>query len=767
MPVRGPGRHEGRHRGGGAPRACVRRVSACGARGPRATGDARPGAGRAAGVDADVQGPARDARAGELVDGLGRQAVGDVDEREAAVDVDAAHVLAGEAALAGERPDERTRLQAVAVPDGHAVARVAAGARGRRAPPRPGDVTAAGLLGARLARVLHGAVQVLAVGRGDRTVVAHRERGDGGEQVDEVDARVRLDVLAHGVAHDLEASGGDAVGGLAEQGGGAVGADLRGRRDGDLGERRAGGPLDLAQARALGGRDERQRLARAARAAGAPDAVHVGLGLARQVEVDDQADALDVEPARGDVGRDEDVELARAQPFDDPLAVRLRDVARDVGRGDAALHERVADLLGVLAGADEHDRRLGLADGEHARERAGLVAERHHGVRLADGLDRRRLARDGHRHGVDQVLVGDAADLRGHRRGEERDLAARGGPRQDAVDVLGEAHAQHLVGLVEHEELDVGELERAAVDVVDDAARRAHDDLGAAREGALLRQVRRAAVHRDDLQAVDVGGERRDRVGDLHRELTRRRQHDHLHGGEGRVDALQQRQAERRGLAGARLGDADDVAAREQRGDRAGLHRGRRGEAEARDGGQDVGGQAQVGERAGLGGRGGRGEGSGQRRAHAGNRSGGSGGGPGRRHDGARRRSPRFQTTRRSDGARTLHDAGGGCRLRRRPPHERGCDRLQLSRTAYRPCRAHPRTAPGDVAHRGRRPRAVRVTRGRARGLRSRGRRPARPARPRRGRGPRRRRRARRAAARPPGRRPRPPRRPPRRRVRC
>ena len=51
---------------------------------------------------------------------------------------------------------------------------------------------------------------------------------------------------------------------------------------------------------------------------------------------------------------------------------------------------------------------------------------------------------------------------------------------QDPLDVLDEAHAQHLVGLVEHDGLDAREVERAAPQVVHDAARRADDDVHAA-----------------------------------------------------------------------------------------------------------------------------------------------------------------------------------------------------------------------------------------------------------------------------------------------
>ena len=51
--------------------------------------------------------------------------------------------------------------------------------------------------------------------------------------------------------------------------------------------------------------------ARAARAAGAADAVHVVLGDVRQLEVDDVRQLLDVEAARGDVGRDEHRHVGR------------------------------------------------------------------------------------------------------------------------------------------------------------------------------------------------------------------------------------------------------------------------------------------------------------------------------------------------------------------------------------------------------------------------------------------------------------------------
>ena len=61
---------------------------------------------------------------------------------------------------------------------------------------------------------------------------------------------------------------------------------------------------------------------------------------------------------------------------------------------------------------------------------------------------------------------------------------------EQPLDVGQEAEVEHLVGLVEDERLDVGDVERAAVAQVDQAARGADDDVDAGR------RARRAAARR-------------------------------------------------------------------------------------------------------------------------------------------------------------------------------------------------------------------------------------------------------------------------------
>ena len=176
---------------------------------------------------------------------------------------------------------------------------------------------------------------------------------------------------------------------------------------------------------------------------------------------------------------------------------------------------------------------------------------------------------------------------------------------QDRLDVLGEAHVEHLVGLVEHQEAQLAQVERALVEVVHDPARRADDDVHAAAQRAELDAVALAAVDGQHVHAGQVAGVLLERLADLQRELAGRRQDERLRLLLAQVEPRQDRQRERRGLAGAGLGQADDVAAVEHGRDRRGLDRGRGLVADLVDGGQHARVEPELGEgqtRRGVGG---------------------------------------------------------------------------------------------------------------------------------------------------------------------
>src|SRR6185436_15479581 len=73
-------------------------------------------------------------------------------------------------------------------------------------------------------------------------------------------------------------------------------------------------------------RDERDRHAGLAGAARAADAVSERLSVLRKVEVHDVADVLDVQAARGQIRRHEDLDLAVLELLERALAIALREV---------------------------------------------------------------------------------------------------------------------------------------------------------------------------------------------------------------------------------------------------------------------------------------------------------------------------------------------------------------------------------------------------------------------------------------------------------
>ena len=90
--------------------------------------------------------------------------------------------------------------------------------------------------------------------------------------------------------------------------------------------------------------------------------------------------------------------------------------------------------------------------------------------------------------------------------------------RDDALQGMDEAEVEHLVGLVEHQDLDVAQAQSPAVDEVEEAARRRDENVDAGGQLALLLADRNAAEHDcgREPQVTPIGAEA---VGDLARRV--------------------------------------------------------------------------------------------------------------------------------------------------------------------------------------------------------------------------------------------------------
>ncbi len=241
--------------------------------------------------------------------------------------------------------------------------------------------------------------------------------------------------------------------------------------------------------------------------------------------------------------------------------------------------------------------RVGLWWRRKPISRLGLLLGRDRVDRLGDLVDRHGDFADLDAHGVAQGVAHGFEDAARHGGREQQVLALLGQLADDALHVGPEAHVEHAVGFVEHDDLDLGEGEVAALDHVEQAARRGDDEVDAAAHRFHLRLVGHAAVDGYDVLAGVLAAGASDFV-DLGAELARGGDHEGAHA-LAAPEALQDGQHEGGRLAGAGLGAADDVAAVDDLGDGLFLDGGRRVVTERVDGVEHGAAKTELGETGG------------------------------------------------------------------------------------------------------------------------------------------------------------------------
>jgi len=157
-----------------------------------------------------------------------------------------------------------------------------------------------------------------------------------------------------------------------------------------------------------------------------------------------------------------------------------------------------------------------------------------------------------------------------------------------------EAHVEHAVGLVQHQDLDLLQVDGPLLHVVEQAAGRGDDDVDAAAQRIYLLLHADAAIDGGGLHlgVLAIGA---DALLDLERELSGRghdQDADFLRGGRLLRKQLKDRQREAGGLAGAGLRGAEKVSAGENDGDGLRLDRGGDGVALLADSAKQLGRQA-------------------------------------------------------------------------------------------------------------------------------------------------------------------------------
>ena len=205
----------------------------------------------------------------------------------------------------------------------------------------------------------------------------------------------------------------------------------------------------------------------AAKTSGATDAVDVVLTVGGEVVVDDEGDLLDVNTAGEKVRGDEDAGGSRAELAHDEITLALVHVTVHGRDGEVAGLHLLSEPVDLAAGVAVDD---GLGDGERLVE----VAERVElpllaldgDVELLDTLEGELVALDEDADGIAHEALGHIEDLKGHRGREQSHLHALGEELEDVVDLILEAAAEHLIGLVENKELDASSMRSARLLII-------------------------------------------------------------------------------------------------------------------------------------------------------------------------------------------------------------------------------------------------------------------------------------------------------------
>ncbi|MCY1296546.1 hypothetical protein D9M70_459350 [compost metagenome] len=237
--------------------------------------------------------------------------------------------------------------------------------------------------------------------------------------------------------------------------------------------------------------------------------------------------------------------------------------------------------VGAMLGAGEHQDLLPGADRDQVRQQGALVAGGEVEHALLDALH--RGVRRGHfdAFGIVQQLVGEVDDVFREGCREQQVLALGRELGEDLLHIVDEAHVEHPVGFVEHEDFHMGEVDVALAGQVEQAAGAGHQQVHALGQGLHL-GIHADATENAGADQFQVTGVELEAVVDLGRQFAGRCQDQYARLARAMTlgfvvvpvgeQQFQDGQGETGGLAGACLGRNHQVATLQHGGNCPLLH---------------------------------------------------------------------------------------------------------------------------------------------------------------------------------------------------
>ncbi len=227
----------------------------------------------------------------------------------------------------------------------------------------------------------------------------------------------------------------------------------------------------------------------------------------------------DIDAASGDIGRHQHTDFAFFKVAQRARTGTLALVAVDGRRRNAIFVQLLSKVVSTVLGTGEDQHLLPVITANQERQQFTLTLLINHVNVLSDLLGSGVAARHRHFFWIVQQLLGQAFDLVREGSGEQQVLTLGRQFGQHATDIVNEAHIQHTVGFIQHQDLNFREVQCVLMFQVQQTARCCHQHVNAAAQFHHLRVDAHAAEdhQRTQIQVLRVI---LDVFPDLSRKLT-------------------------------------------------------------------------------------------------------------------------------------------------------------------------------------------------------------------------------------------------------
>lgn len=236
--------------------------------------------------------------------------------------------------------------------------------------------------------------------------------------------------------------------------------------------------LDLLQETGITGQHEVDGCSLSAETTSTADSMDVVLLLLGKLKVDNESNLLDIDTTSEHISGDKDTHGTRSELLHHDFTLLLVHLTVHAGNDEVLLGHAALELVDSALRVTVDDGLVDVQVGVQVQQNVHLpLLLLDSDIVLMDTLESKVLLLDENLCWVPHEMLGQAQNIGGQRSREEADLNVGGEELENVLNLALEAAGQHLVRLVEDEQLEVVRLEESSLHHVVHAAGRSDDDV--------------------------------------------------------------------------------------------------------------------------------------------------------------------------------------------------------------------------------------------------------------------------------------------------